>query len=329
MANDSLHTAGRVAVLAAAGRSLSLMWRHVGIAIGLTVVVILPVEWLLGTVGLRGGMPDVSRIRFFLAAVLSLAAGLWATAAFLRVVDGRERGDDTAWPIMLFESLDALPWLCLNMVAVAVAIVAALVMTIGVVSVVAVVTVAPSGLSGLMDSFGSNTTAALLAVFVATAIACAVWIGSLMVRWILVTAVVVLEGRRWGLERSSQLTRGSRWRCFGVVMVVGAVVTTVLGIVGGVALALGGGAGRDVPAAMFGDNLALQVALGFTSLLFSTTYYVLLAALREDAPPTAGSPAVAPPGANESPPAVVREPAVNNVVAAESSPGDGCREEEE
>jgi len=325
MPSDPLQ-AGRVAVLDAAGRSLSLMWRHVGAAIGLTVVVILPVEWLLGTVGLRGGMPDVSPIRFALATLLSVAAGLWATAAFLRLVDGRERGEDAGWPVALFESLDAVPWLCINLLAVVVAIAIAMVVAIGVIGAVAVVTVAPSGLSGLLDGLGSGA-AALLVALVAVGIASAVWIGSLMVRWILVTPVVVLEKRRWGLERSSQLTRGSRWRCIAVMMVVGTVVTVVLGVVGGVAVTLSGGVARALPAAMAGNNLGVQVALGFTGLLFSTTYYVLLSALRGDKPPAGATPPVAAPGPTEPPPVDVAGPAAGTAMTDPTSAGgEACRE---
>jgi len=309
-----------VVVLEAVARCLSLMWRHVGTAIALTVAVILPVEWLLGTAGLRGGMPDVAPLRFALATLLSMAAGLWATAAFLRVVDGRERGEDASWPVALFESLDAVPWLCINMMAVMVAIVVAMVVAIGVIGAVAVVVVAPSGLSGLFDGLGSGA-AALLAVLVAAGIASVVWIGSLMVRWTLVTPVVVLERRRWGLERSSQVTRGSRWSCFAVMMVAGTVVTILLGLVGGVAFALSGGLTRALPAAMTGNNLGVQLALGFTGLLFSTTYYVLLTALRGD------TPLVAAPGPTEPPSAVLAEPAHGTVPADPTSDaGDGCQE---
>lgn len=324
MTSDPLQ-AGRVAVLEAVARCLSLMWRHVGTAIALTVVVILPVEWLLGTAGLRGGMPDVAPLRFALATLLSVAAGLWATAAFLRVVDGRERGEDASWPVALFESLDAVPWLGLNMMAVMVAIAVAMVVAIGLISAVAVVTVAPSGLSGLFDGLGSGA-AALLAVLVVAGIASAVWISSLMVRWILVTPVVVLERRRWGLERSSQLTRGNRWRCFSVMMVAGTVVTILLGMVGGVAFALSGGVARALPAAMAGNNLGVQVATGFTELLFSTTYYVLLVGLRGDPPPVGATPPVAAPGPTEPPPAVLAEPEGTATADPTSAAGDGCQE---
>jgi hypothetical protein len=270
---------GRLGVLAAVARSLSLMWRFLGTAFGLTVVVILPVEWALDTTGLRSGMAYVAPARFILATLVSLIAGLWATAALLRVVDARETGGGKSWPVALFESLDALPWLCVNAAAVVVGIAAAAAVVVGLIGVVMVVTLMPAGLSASVLDVGSLGMVFLLVPAVVV-VGGAVWIGSLMVRWTLVTPVVVLEARRWGLERSSQLTRGSRWRCFAVILLVGAVLSVGLAVVGAVVFALAGGMERALQTLISGNNLGVQVALGFTGVLYSATYYVLLDALR-------------------------------------------------
>jgi hypothetical protein len=269
---------GGLVVLDAVARSLTLMWRFLGTAVGLTVVVILPVEWVLNTVGLRGGMGYADPARMALATFLSLIAGLWATAALLRVIDARETGTAKSWPVALFECLDTLPWLCVNATAVVVAIAAAAAVMVGLISVVLVATLMPAGLSGAYSDFGS-VGMVLVLVLAAVSVGAVVWIGSLMVRWTLVTPVVVLEARHWALERSSQLTRGRRWRCFAVIMVVGAVLSVGLAVVGAVVFSLSGGMERAVQALTSGNNMGVQLALGFTGLLYSATYYVLLDAL--------------------------------------------------
>ena len=269
---------GRLVVLDAVARSLTLMWRYFGTAVALTVVVLLPVEWALHAAGLRSRMDDVDPLRFIVATLVSLIAGLWATAALLQVIDARERGGSKPWPVALFESLDVLPWLCVNAAAVVVAISAAAAVVIGAIGGVMVMTLMPAGLSSTSFDFGATGTILAL-VLVGGAIAGGVWLTSLMVRWTLVTPVVVLEARRWGLERSSQLTRGSRWRCFGVILLIGAVLSVGVAVVGAVGFSLAGGMGVALQALMSGDNLAVQLALGLMGLLYSATYYVLLDAL--------------------------------------------------
>jgi hypothetical protein len=282
-------------VLDAVARSLALMWRFLGSAIGLTVVVLLPVEWALDAAGLRSGMVYVDPTRFILATVVSLIAGLWAAAALLRVIDARERGGGKSWPAALFESLDVVPWLCVNAAAVVVAISAAAAVVVGLIGVVMVVTLMPAGLSAAALDFGSAGTVLVLALL-AVAVGGGVWLGSLMVRWTLVTPVVVLEARRWGLERSSQLTRGSRWRCFAVILLVGAVLSVGLAVVGAVVFSVAGGSGRALRALMSGNDTGVQLALGFTGLLYSATYYVLLDALGGGSAETVISPS---PGGGE------------------------------
>ncbi len=280
-------------VFATAADALALMWRHLVPAILLTVVITVPVEWAVEVAGLRRGGDNP--LALLLATLISVAATAWLAAAYLRIVAVREAGGTVGLATALFEQLDCLPWLLLNLIAVTVALLAAMAV-VGGVAAATVTTLLPLGL--LHDP--SAVGLALLLLLLVFGGGGAVWIGSLAVRWSLVTPVVVLEGRRWGLERSSDLTRGRRWRCMQVMAVVGTVLTvpTIL------LLAVAVGAGDDgeiVRSLTTGGGPATQALFGLTGLLFANTGYRLLtllaggdadAAERETATATADNPAL-------------------------------------
>jgi len=281
----------RLPVLATAAEVLALMWRHLLPAILFTVVVTMPVEWAVDVAGLRHG--GDAPLALVAASLISVVAAAWLSAAYLRVVAVREAGGVVGLATALFEQLDCLPWLCLNLLAVTVALLAAMVVVSGLLAVVVVTTLLPLG---LLDHPGSVGLGILLFLLVMGS-AGAVWIGSLAVRWSLVTPVVVLEGRRWALERSSDLTRGQRWRCMEVMAVTGAVLVVPLLLVV-VAAIVSGGAPEVARSLASGGNLASQTLFGFTGLLFANTGYRLLALLAagDDRPLPAGEAAVAIPG---------------------------------
>lgn len=268
-----------------------MIWQFLSTAILLTVVVHLPVELLLTSAGLRSMTPDSDPLGFACASLVSVTAGLWSVAAFLRVIDGRRSGREVSWLAALFETLDSLPWLLLNMAAIFVAVAAAMLSVMGLVAMAAVTATIPAWLTGVGSGI-SGFSVAVAIILLAALIAALIWIGSLMVRWTLVTPVVVLEGRRWGLERSSLLTRGSRWRCFGVMAVVSAALAVGLALVVGLLLLLGDGPEQLLRAMATGTNIALQLAFGLLGLLFSAAYYVLWRSLRgEDVAVTTSAPA--------------------------------------
>ncbi len=264
-------------VLATAVDALALMWRHLVPAILLTVVITVPVEWAVDAAGLRrgGGAP----LAFLLATLISVAATAWISAAYLRIVAVREVGGTVGLATALFEQLDCLPWLLMNLAAVTLALLAAMTVVGGILAAVVVTTVLPLGLLHNPGAVGL----AILLLLVVVGGGGAVWIGSLAVRWSLVTPVVVLEGRRWGLERSSDLTRDRRWRCMQVMAVAGTVLTVPILLFLAVAVGAGGGA-EMVHSFATGGGPATQALFGLTGLLFINTGYRLLTLLAGDDP---------------------------------------------
>jgi len=265
----------RLPVLATAAEALTLMWRHLVPAILLTVVVTVPVEWVVDAAGLRRGSD--APLAFILATLISVAATAWISAAYLRIVAVREAGHTARLATALFEQIDCLPWLLVNLAAVTVALLAAMTVVGGVVAAVVVTTVLPLGLLQHPGAVGL----AILLILVAVGGGGAVWIGSLVVRWSLVTPVVVLEGRRWGLERSSDLTRGRRWRCMQVMAVAGTVLTVPILLFLALAVETGDGA-EVVHSLTTGGGPATQALFGLTGLLFINTGYRLLTILAGD-----------------------------------------------
>jgi len=265
----------RLPVLATAAEALVLMWHHLVPAILLTVVVTVPVEWAVDAAGLRRG--GDAPLTFLVATLISVAATAWVSAAYLRMVAVREAGGTVGLVTALFEQLDCLPWLLVNLVAVTVALLAAMAVVGGIVAAVVVTTILPLGLLQHPGAVGL----AILLILLAVGGGGAVWIGSLAVRWSLVTPVVVLEGRRWGLERSSDLTRGKRWRCMQVMAVAGTALTVPVLIFLAVAVGAGGGAGM-VHSFATGGGPATQALFGLTGLLFINTGYRLLTVLAGD-----------------------------------------------
>jgi len=262
----------RLPVLTTAAEALALMWHHLVPAILLTVVITVPVEWAVDAAGLRRG--GDAPLAFVVATLISVAATAWISAAYLRVVAVREAGGAVGLATALFEQIDCLPWLLVNLVAVTIALLAAMAAVGGVVAAVVVTTVLPLGLLQHPGAVGL----AILLILLAVGGGGAVWVGSLAVRWSLVTPVVVLEGRRWGLERSSDLTRGQRWRCMQVMGVVGTVLMVPIFIF--LAVAVGGGGGAEVVQRLTtGGGPATQALFGFTGLLFINTGYRLLTVL--------------------------------------------------
>jgi len=277
----------RLPVLATAAEALALMWRHLVPAILLTVVVTVPVEWAVDAAGLRRG--GDAPLAFILATLISVAATAWISAAYLRIVAVREGDGTVGLATALFEQIDCLPWLLVNLMAVTVALLAAMTVVGGVVAAVVVTTVLPLGLLQHPGAVGL----AILLLLVAVGGGGAVWIGSLAVRWSLVTPVVVLEGRRWGLERSSDLTRGRRWRCMQVMAVTGTALTVPILLF--LVVALGSHSGADlVHNLTTGGGPATQTLFGLTGLLFVNTGYRLLECLTGDDAEVTTTPAAAP-----------------------------------
>lgn len=295
-------------VLTTAADALALMWRHLVPAILLTVVVTVPVEWAVEVAGLRRG--GDSPLAFLLATLISVAAAAWLAAAYLRVVKVREAGGTVGLATALFEQLDCLPWLLLNLIAVTVALLAAMTVVGGVVAAT-VTTLVPLG---LLHNPGAVGLAVLL-LFTVAAGGGAVWIGSLAVRWSLVTPVVVLEGRRWGLERSSELTRGRRWRCMEVMAVTGTVLTVPIILILAVAAGAGDG-GEMVRSLTTGGGPATQSLFGLTGLLFANTGYRLLTLLAADGAEATERGSAGANGGDAAPPPALQ------VVAVEPDRGD-------
>ncbi len=264
--------ATRLPVLATVADSLALMWRHLVPAILLTAAVTVPVEWAVQAAGLHGG--GDAPLALVLATLISVATTAWLSAAYLRLVAVREAGGQMGLATALFEVIDALPWLLLNLLAVTVALLAAMAVVGGAVAAVVVTTILPMG---LLQHPGGVGLVVLLVVLVVAG-GGAAWVASLAVRWSLVTPVVVLEGRRWGLERSGDLTRGQRWRCLQVMAMAGALLSMPTLLFLGVAVATGGGTSL-VQGLASGGGPATQALFGFTGLLFVNTGYRLFTVL--------------------------------------------------
>jgi hypothetical protein len=94
----------------------------------------------------------------------------------------------------------------------------------------------------------------------------------LLTMWFVATPVCVVEtlGPIKSMRRSSQLTKGHRWKIFGLMLVYFMALMVVSGVLGASLNAMGG-----TPLKLIGDVLWSGVSGSFSSIVIAVTYYDL------------------------------------------------------